>query len=191
MACADIPMDILGPESEEQEYEEAGEQRGELLIKYYQATELMPAPKGPLHDLLLKQPAVLGSLQMTSGLLSVAVGVVFAATRDASQSLLTTFRVAPFTGLLFFIAGLLSNLLFKFPRLLPVCLCVNIGSMVVAVVGGVLICVDLGMDMPTWNPNVQHHIKLEVLMLCVLVMEVTLSAVLSFWIRGAKRSHSL
>ena len=60
MACADIPMDILGPESEEQEYEEAGEQRGELLIKYYQATELMPAPKGPLHDLLLKQPAVLG-----------------------------------------------------------------------------------------------------------------------------------
>jgi hypothetical protein len=40
------------------------------------------------------------SLQMTSGLLSVAVGVVFAVTRDASESLLTTFRVAPFTGLL-------------------------------------------------------------------------------------------
>ncbi|XP_055759068.1 uncharacterized protein si:ch211-269k10.4 [Salvelinus fontinalis] len=190
MACADIPMDILGPEAEEEEYKEAGDQRGEPLIKYYQATELMPAPKGPLHDLLLKQPAVLGSLQMTSGLLSVAVGLVFAATREARHSLLTMFRVAPFTGLLFFIAGLLSNLLFKFPRLLPVCLCVNIGSMVVAGVGGVLICVDLGMDMPSWDSNVQHHIKLEVLMLCVLVMEVTLSAVLSFWIRGVKRSHS-
>lgn len=40
------------------------------------------------------------SLQMTSGLLSVAVGVVFAATRESRQSLLTMFRVAPFTGLL-------------------------------------------------------------------------------------------
>ncbi|XP_041726738.1 uncharacterized protein si:ch211-269k10.4 [Coregonus clupeaformis] len=197
MACADIPMDILGPEAEaeaeaeaeEQEYEEAGDQRGEALIKYYQAAELMPAPKGPLHDLLLKQPAVLGSLQMMCGLLSVAVGVVFAATREASLSLLTMFRVAPFTGLLFFIAGLLSNLLFKFPRLLPVCLCVNIGCMVVAVVGGLLICVDLAIT--SWNPNVDHHLKLEMLMLCVLVLEVTLSAVLSFWIRGMKRSHSL
>lgn len=55
MACADIPMDIQEPEEES-----VAEDRRVPLMKYYQVSELMPNVKGPLHDLLQKQPAVLG-----------------------------------------------------------------------------------------------------------------------------------
>ncbi|XP_034144547.1 uncharacterized protein si:ch211-269k10.4 [Esox lucius] len=187
MACADIPMDIQQPDEADHDYEDNADDKRKPLIKYYQPTELMPPRKGPLHDLLLKQPAVLGSLQMVSGLLSVGLGFLFATTHEPTHSLLTLLRVAPVTGILFFIAGLLSNLLFKYPGLLPVCLLVNIGSMVGAFIGGVLIVVDLAF----WNPAVEAHLKLEILVLCVLLEEVAASAILSFWIHKKKPIHKL
>lgn len=55
MARADVEMDIVGDDLEpEGSYTQAP------LIRYYQASEIMPDKKGPLHDLLQKQPAVLG-----------------------------------------------------------------------------------------------------------------------------------
>lgn len=56
MACADVDMDIHG---DEEETHRAG-RRESPIVRHYQATELMPGVKGPLHDLLQKQPAVLG-----------------------------------------------------------------------------------------------------------------------------------
>lgn len=56
MACADVEMDIVGDDVEPSE---AGYAQAPL-IRYYQASEIMPEKKGPLHDLLEKQPAVLG-----------------------------------------------------------------------------------------------------------------------------------
>ncbi|KAJ8004823.1 hypothetical protein DPEC_G00140300 [Dallia pectoralis] len=156
MACANISMDIQQPDEGEHDYDGHEEQGGKPLIKYYQPTELIPARKGPLHDLLLKQPAVLG----------------------------------------FFIAGLLSNMLFKFPRLLQVigvrpyvniCLLVNIGSIGVAIVGGVLIVVDLAL----WDDKAKDHMKLEALVLCVLLEEVIVTAVSSFWIHNKKPTHDM
>ena len=56
MACADVDMDIHG---EDEDLSRAG-WREPPMIRHYQATEFMPDKKGPLHDLLQKQPAVLG-----------------------------------------------------------------------------------------------------------------------------------
>ncbi|KAL0985466.1 hypothetical protein UPYG_G00157240 [Umbra pygmaea] len=185
MACADISMDIQGPD--ETESEEHWDQRAELLIRCYQPTELVPPRKGPLHDLLLKQPAVFGSIQMVNGLLSVGLGFLFAVTQDPPRSIFTLLRVAPLTGILFFIAGLLSNLLFKYPRLLLACLFVNIGCMVVAVIGAALIVADLAL----WKTEDEQYFKLEVLMLCLLLAEVSASAFLSFWIHKKNPTHKL
>lgn len=56
MACADVEMDIVGDGVEPSEVDYAQPP----LIRYYQASEIMPEKTGPLHDLLQKQPAVLG-----------------------------------------------------------------------------------------------------------------------------------
>ncbi|XP_046900172.1 B-lymphocyte antigen CD20 isoform X2 [Hypomesus transpacificus] len=179
MACADIPMDILGEQNDNR-----GDQKGPV-IQHYKPTKLVPCSKGPLHDLLQKQPAVLGSLQLINGLMSFGVGVLFAVTQGVTQSLLALFRVPLLTGSLFLISGLLSNLLFKFPRLLPVCMFANIGSLTVAAVGCVLICTDFFV-----SALQGEFLKMEVLMLCVLVMEIIISAVLTKWIYVEQRSHS-
>lgn len=62
MACADVNMDI-------QAFEDAplrAEEREEPVIQYYRAMEFVPDQKGPLHDLLHKQPAVLGVSDKTA-----------------------------------------------------------------------------------------------------------------------------
>lgn len=60
MASADVDMEI-------HEAEEPRRLGGRELppppacqVRYYMATELVPQEKGPLHELLKKQPAVLG-----------------------------------------------------------------------------------------------------------------------------------
>lgn len=56
MACAKVDMDIHGAD---EELSIAG-WRESPMIQHYQASEILPDEKGPLHDLLQKQPAVLG-----------------------------------------------------------------------------------------------------------------------------------
>lgn len=56
MACADADMRITG---DEQDLWEAGRSE-KPIMKYYQASEMLPKKKGPMDDLLQKQPAVLG-----------------------------------------------------------------------------------------------------------------------------------
>ncbi|XP_041650012.1 uncharacterized protein si:ch211-269k10.4 [Cheilinus undulatus] len=182
MACADVDMEIQG---EEMEPLRAG-RREAPIVRHYQASELLPQPKGPLHDLLKKQPAVLGSLQMMSGLLSVGVGFIFATTQDMSQSLCTLFRVSHLTGALFIFAGVVSSLLSRFPELLQTSLRVNCGCIIVAVTAACLISVDLAQ----WNQQNDQHLKMEMLELCVLGLEVLLSVILCFWFLKEKRAKS-
>ncbi|XP_039974613.1 uncharacterized protein si:ch211-269k10.4 isoform X2 [Xiphias gladius] len=172
MSFADVDMDIQRADEEPGRASE-----GELPLVYcYQAAELMPDDKGPLHDLLQKQPAVLGSVQMVSGFLTVGVGILFAVTQEMTQSLFTLFRVSHLTGALFIIAGVVSNLLFKYPGLLPLSFRVNCGCIIVAVAAICLISVDLA----HWIPEHEKYLKMEVLALCVLGLEVSLSGVLCF-----------
>ncbi|XP_056237728.1 uncharacterized protein si:ch211-269k10.4 [Seriola aureovittata] len=182
MACADADMDIHGDDTEPSRAD-----RGELpVLQHYQATELIPEEKGPLHDLMQKQPAVLGSLQMLSGFLSVGVGILFALTQGMNESLFTLFRVSHLTGALFFIAGVVSTLLLKYPALVPLSFRVNCGCIAVSVAAACLISVDLA----NWNPEKEAHLRMEVLALCVLGLEVFLSAVLCFWFSKEKRAKS-
>ncbi|XP_051262787.1 uncharacterized protein si:ch211-269k10.4 isoform X2 [Dicentrarchus labrax] len=182
MACGNVDMDIHG---DNEDPHRAG-WREPLRIQQYQASEFVPEKEGPLHNLLQKQPAVLGSLQMVSGLLSVGVGLVFAVTQNMGESFFTLFRVSLLTGALFIIAGIVSNLLFKCPRLLPVSIMVNCGSIIMAVIACCLISVDLSY----WNPENDQHMKMELLVLFVLVLEVLLSATLCFWFFKEKRAKS-
>ncbi|KAM3615124.1 uncharacterized protein V6R79_023745 [Siganus canaliculatus] len=162
MACGDADMDIHGEEDE-------GEPgcREPLRTWCYQPSEIVPTNKRPLHHLLKKQPAVLGSLQMVSGLLSFGVGLIFASTQQINDSLLTMFRASHLTGLL-------------------VSLMVNCGCIIVAVVAVCLISVDLALQ----NTKHDEHYKMEVLELCVLGLEVVLSAILCFWFSKEKHFKS-
>ncbi|MEQ2239084.1 hypothetical protein ILYODFUR_000925 [Ilyodon furcidens] len=176
MASADVDMDI--------HEEDVPLQKGRrqlpstpCLVRYYQASEMLPDEKGQMYNLLQKQPAVLGSLQIMSGILSVGVGLLFAATQEMGQSLFTMFRVSQLTGVLFVIAGLVSNLLFKYPALLTVSFAVNCGCIVFALIGAILISVDLSQ----WNTDNDLSLKIEVMGLCVLGLESFLSAVLCIW----------
>ncbi|XP_039475671.1 uncharacterized protein si:ch211-269k10.4 isoform X1 [Oreochromis aureus] len=182
MACADVDMDI-----HDEDDRHRGGQREQPVVRYYQASEMIPDKKGPLHDLMQKHPAVLGSLQMVSGLLSIGVGIVFAATQEIHESLFSLFRVSQLSGSLFIIAGIVSNLLFKYPALLSVCLTVNGGCIIVAVLAVLLISVDLA----RWDPQNEDHLRqMEILELCVLGLEVSLSAVLCFWFSKEKRAKN-
>lgn len=182
MACANMEMDII---SEEQRPLRAEGEEGSA-VRQYQATELMPEVKGPLHDLLQKQPAVLGSLQMVSGFLSVGVGLIFATAQQMEDSLFTMFRVAHMTGALFVLAGIISNLLFKYPQLLQASFGVNCGCISVALIAACLISVDLAQ----WRQEHDQFLRMEVLQLCVLGLEVFLSTVLCFWFFKEKRAKS-
>ncbi|CAB1427696.1 unnamed protein product [Pleuronectes platessa] len=152
----------------------------------YKAVELVPEVKGPLHKLLQKQPAVLGSLQMMSGFLSVGVGIFFAVTQEMGESLFTMFRLSHLTGVIFIFAGAVSNLLFKYPGLLPLSFGVNFAGIIAAVVAACLISVDL----VQWNQRNEHHLRIEVLELCVMGLEVFLSAILCFFFVKEKRAKS-
>ncbi|XP_067367355.1 uncharacterized protein si:ch211-269k10.4 isoform X2 [Channa argus] len=179
MARADVDMDIQDAYEDPQQRLDSIEP----MIRYYQASELVPDNKGPLHDLLQKQPAVLG---MVSGLLSVGVGILFAVSQEMYTSLCTLFRVSHLTGTLFILAGVVSNLLFKYPQLLPVSFGINCGCIFVSVIAACLISVDLA----KWDERNAHYLKMEVLELCVLGLEVFLSAVLCFWFSKQKRTKS-
>ncbi|XP_073341877.1 uncharacterized protein [Pagrus major] len=182
MACADVDMDIQGDD----EGPNTSSPRTPPRLQHYQATELLPDDKGPLHDLLRKQPDVLGSLQMVSGILSVGVGIIFAATQEMKDSLFALFRVSQLTGTLFIFAGFTSNLLFKYPGLLPVSLKVNCGCIIVAVVAACLISVDLA----HWTEQQDQQWRMELLELCVLGLEIILSVILCFWFFKEKRAKS-
>ncbi|XP_063735786.1 uncharacterized protein si:ch211-269k10.4 [Eleginops maclovinus] len=183
MACADVEMEI----DEDEGAPGRPLPREPPMMQLYQASELLPDQKGPLYNLLQKkQPAVLGSLQMVSGLLSVGVGIIFALTQEMEGSLFNLFRVSHLTGTLFIIAGAVSHLIFKYPELLSVSLMANSGCIIVAVVSACLISVDLAY----WRRENDQHLRMEVLEFCVLGLEVCLSAILCFWIYKEKRAKS-
>ncbi|KAJ8288125.1 hypothetical protein COCON_G00007840 [Conger conger] len=179
MACASTSMgDII-----QQEEEETG--TGEPLLWQYCASELVPAKKLPLQNLLQKQPMALGAVQMVAGITSFGLGVTLAATSTLSLAVL--FRVPIFTGLLFFICGLLCFLLHRFTRLVPICFAVNIGCLSVAGVGIVLLTIDLSSeDITSYGRPKPGAIK--VLILCVTVLNTFISALLVFWLNCEMRS---
>ncbi|XP_036393746.1 uncharacterized protein si:ch211-269k10.4 [Megalops cyprinoides] len=164
------------------EQEDDRDEMRKPLIKQYCATDVVPAKMQPLHDLLQKQPAAIGVVQMVSGITIFGLGVVLATTSPLTLAII--FRVPILTGLLFFISGMLSAMLHKFTRLLPICVAVNIGCLCVAGVGVVLLTIDLALA----TPNASPHIKVKVLVMCVTVLEMCITAVLLFWMRRELRS---
>ncbi|KAG9283812.1 uncharacterized protein si:ch211-269k10.4 [Astyanax mexicanus] len=174
MARASIAMNII----EENPHHPTTD--NQPLIKYYKATTLIPDKPPALHRLLDKQPAAWASVQITSGILSFGLGVVFAVAFGMEELLLTLFRVPILTGIMFLVAGFLSNLLYKHPGLLQICFHSNILCLVVAAVGVVLLCVDLAKNQE------DLRLKVEVVVLCVTVLDMLVSIILIIFIRMEK-----
>ncbi|KAL2083844.1 hypothetical protein ACEWY4_019362 [Coilia grayii] len=168
MAAAKVSMAITEHEGAEQERKP--------LVRHYQAQELLPTRRPLLHPLLDKH---ISAWAVVSGIMSIGLGVVFATTAEFNSFLLIVFRVPFFNGALLCIAGLLSNLLYKEPRLLPVCFRANLACLASAVVGAAIMCVDLAM---VTQPHTHSHKKTEVLVLVVTVVQMILSGLLIFWI---------
>lgn len=180
MACANMDLGI-----DSVELQPMVRRREAAATQQYQATELVPSSKPLLHDLLRKQPAVLGSVQVVSGLLSVGIGIIFAVYQSIGASLFSLFRLSQLTGMLFIIAGIVSNMLFKYPELLSVSLMVNCACLIVAFLATPMIIVDL----VKWNPY-NAYLRMEMFELCILLLESSLSVVLCVWFIKEKRKHS-
>ncbi|XP_053467073.1 uncharacterized protein si:ch211-269k10.4 isoform X2 [Ictalurus furcatus] len=188
MACVNLSMDVM---------EDHSERRGHRddegpLIKHYRVSELIPAPELPLHQLLKREPAVWAAVQISSGVLSVGLGVMFAVSFPINHLLLILFRVPIITGILFLTAGFFSMLLYRHPAILQMCFHSNIFCLVVAALGAVLLCVDLAKhnaipDNEKQEKKLQHEV--EALVLCVTLLDMLVSTVLIFLINAEKRRH--
>ncbi|XP_047664323.1 uncharacterized protein LOC113634376 [Tachysurus fulvidraco] len=121
------------------------------LIKHYRVSELVPDPQIPLHRLMKREPAVWAAMQISSGILSIGLGVVFAASFPIDGLLLTLFRVTIVTGILF-------------------CFHSNIFCLVISTIGTVLLCVDI-------NKSGLHHFvfSVEFLVLFVTLFDMLIS----------------
>ncbi|XP_054637262.1 uncharacterized protein si:ch211-269k10.4 [Dunckerocampus dactyliophorus] len=197
MACADVDMDIRDAEDTEyglwapdinmQIADDEGtrkedSQKATILRRYQASHHVLVDGRGPMHSLLQKNTAVLGSLQIVSGIFSVGLGVIFAVSHDMTTSLFTLFRVALWTGTLFIFAGVVSTMLRKHPELLPVSLVINRAGIVAALAAvGVIIT-----DLTGWDEENAQYLKMEVLELCMLGLQVLMAVVLCLWISKKK-----
>ncbi|XP_055067588.2 uncharacterized protein [Misgurnus anguillicaudatus] len=173
MASVDIAMDIQHHDTDSQP-----------LVKHYRASEPLPGVVPVLHSFLQKGPASWAAVQASSGILSFCIGAVFAASFNIGQFLLTLFRVPILTGILFMFTGILSNLLYKHPDLLQTCFCANIGCLFFSAIGVILLSVDLT------NSQNPIQFKMEVLVLCVTLMDLIIASLLIFFIyKEKKRNH--
>ncbi|MCI4391148.1 hypothetical protein PGIGA_G00131060 [Pangasianodon gigas] len=180
MACVNFSMDVI--EDPSGRHGQQGD--GSPLIKHYRVSELVPAPALPLHQLLKREPAVWAAVQISSGILSIGIGIMFAACFKIDHMLLTLFRVPIISGILFLIAGFLSTLLYRHPALLQMCFHSNIFCLSVAAIGAVLLFVDIGKNKAT-----DLHHQVEILVLCVTVLDMLVSVVLISFIYAEKRRH--
>ncbi|KAG7318028.1 hypothetical protein KOW79_019063 [Hemibagrus wyckioides] len=183
MACANFAMDLIDDHSARR-----GAQGDEgPLIKHYRVSELIPAPELPLHQLLKREPAIWAGMQISSGVLSIGLGIMFAASFRIEDLLLTLFRVPIISGILFLVAGFFSIMLYRNPGLLQMCFHSNVLCLALASIGFVLLCLDLSKPV-----HLQHHpisYQVEILVLCVTLLDMIISTVLIFLINAEKRRH--
>ncbi|KAM9436249.1 uncharacterized protein Hap1MRO34_000751 [Clarias gariepinus] len=188
MASVNIAMDVI----EDQSGKRGQEGDEGPLIKHYRVSELIPAPELPLHKLLKKEPAVWASVQVCSGVLSLGIGVMFAASFKIEDFFLTLFRVPIVTGIMFLVAGTLSMLLYRHPALLQICFHSNIFCLCLSMIGAVLLSVDIGGTKPNSNPPTPESLssqarQVEIMVLCVTVLDMMVSIVLVLLIHAEKR----
>ncbi|XP_076868638.1 uncharacterized protein LOC143519264 [Brachyhypopomus gauderio] len=195
MARAHVPMNITEEGGGGKGACEAEEDDKGPLIKYYRATDLIPDKKPRLHRLFNKQPAVWASVQITCGVLSLGLGLVFAVVFEIQVCLVVLFRVPFMTGIMFLFVGFLSNFLYKYPGLLQMCFISNISVLVITVIGTVLLGVDLAKQSYELSKGLQNELqntlkyKVEILLLCVTLLDMVVSIVLTVFIYVEKHNQ--
>nr|XP_057940511.1 uncharacterized protein si:ch211-269k10.4 [Doryrhamphus excisus] len=195
MACADVDMDICEEEEEMESLWMPNMQISDderpckehnrkltILRQYQPSHHYLDDDSGAMHSLLQTNLAVLGTLQIVSGILSVGLGAIFAVNQDMAKSLFTLFRVALFTGTLFTFAGVVSAMLHKHPELLHVSLVIHRACIVAAFAAAGLIITDL----TGWDEENVQYLKMEVLELCMLGLQVSIAVILCLRISKKK-----
>ncbi|XP_053699951.1 uncharacterized protein si:ch211-269k10.4 isoform X2 [Synchiropus splendidus] len=178
MACAVADMNIHLLEAEHRR------PRGPTVARY-EAAHMVPDARRPLHNLQSKPTAVLGGMQISGGFLSVGIGLMLAITQEIGASLITLFRVAHLTGLMFIFAGYVSNQLLRHPGLLHVSVLLNLICVVVSMAAAALMTADLVLArLPP------PFLQMEILELGVLTLDALMSALLGWWFYKEKKSKA-
>ncbi|XP_051922239.1 uncharacterized protein si:ch211-269k10.4 [Hippocampus zosterae] len=168
MACSDVKMAI----QEDEQGLCTDDDKLPRLVRY-QATKVGEDETEVLHDLLQMKTAVFGSLQVVSGLLSVGIGLTMAVSLMINESLVTLFRVAHMTGMLFIIAGVVSSVTIRYPFLITVSLVINKACIVFGIVAVGLITTDL----IQWTHQ-GNYLMMVLMELCILGFQLLLSVIL-------------
>ncbi|TRY72901.1 hypothetical protein DNTS_011796 [Danionella cerebrum] len=177
MARAEISLEI---ESHEETVHEE-----KSLVKHYRASKAVPCTSEHELKYLLKRgiPAC-AAIQACCGILTLGLGLVFAISMSIGESLMTLFRVPIISGITFIVAGMLTMFLRNHPELLHVCLVGNILCLSVSGISTALLVVDL--LLPGTNERLY---QMEVLVLCMILMDLTITAVLLFWFHKERKEH--
>ncbi|XP_019729186.1 uncharacterized protein LOC109518028 isoform X1 [Hippocampus comes] len=176
MTCSDVKMEI----QEDEQGLCTDDDKLPRLVRY-QATKVGEDETEVLHDLLQMKTAVFGSLQVVSGLPSVGIGLTMAVSLRINESLVTLFRVAHVTGMLFILAGVVSSVLIRYPVLITVSLAINKACIVFAIVAVGLITTDL----TEWTHK-GNYLMMVLMELCILGFQLLLSVILCVWISKVK-----
>ncbi|XP_077577439.1 uncharacterized protein LOC144199575 [Stigmatopora nigra] len=131
--------------------------------------------------------ALLGCLQVFSGLLSVGIGFMLAISLEMKHSLVLLFRVSHFTGMLFIVAGVVSFVQLRFSRLLPVLIGINRGCIVIGLVAVLLTVIDFAYGCCEDEEN----LKIEALELSMLGLQLILTVTLTVILCLEKRKSIL
>ncbi|XP_057689824.1 uncharacterized protein si:ch211-269k10.4 [Corythoichthys intestinalis] len=170
MACSDVKLEIQDEQDLCRDIDKCPQ------VVRYQVTRFLKDERHAVPDHI--HIAVLGSLQVVGGLLSVGIGLTFAVNLAMDQLLVMLFRVSHFTGILFIVAGVVSFMLVRYPGLLPVSLVINRGCIVIGLVAVSLTVVDFSQGKYKDDQNFKIHV-LELCMLGLqLILTVTLSVIL-------------
>ncbi|XP_058872361.1 membrane-spanning 4-domains subfamily A member 8-like [Acipenser ruthenus] len=120
------------------------EEDSENILERYEPACLVPKKPATLRTFLNVEPTALGAVQIVIGLIIIGLGSVLAM---YPPSLIIMIKLPFLTGFLFLVCGSLSAAVEKYPKILWVCLKINLGSSLSAGIGIVLYSVDLSF----WN----------------------------------------
>ncbi|XP_051790435.1 high affinity immunoglobulin epsilon receptor subunit beta isoform X1 [Erpetoichthys calabaricus] len=128
------------PDIEVENEEEEENTEMEHFLKRYEPACVLPRPPRAIESFLKKEPAMMGISQIVVGVISIACGATLAV---SPHSLVLILRLPFITGFLFLVSGLATVVVEKKTIIFSMCLAMNCGSLVSAVIGCFLYSVDL------------------------------------------------
>ncbi|XP_039621205.1 high affinity immunoglobulin epsilon receptor subunit beta-like [Polypterus senegalus] len=176
------------PDIEVENEEEEDNTETEHFLKRYEPACVLPRPPRAIESFLKKDPAMIGISQIVVGVISIACGATLAV---SPHSLVLILRLPFITGFLFLVSGLATVLVEKKTIIFSICLAMNCGSLVSAIIGCLLYSVDLSYWNSYTNTKELNRITavLKAILLVLTLVEIGFVMPLLYW--GYKTLYSL